>query len=215
MQIGKKRDPYSLAHRRAISLALTGKKGKIPWNKGLKNSQVPWNKGIKCPQISKSKIGHAVSEETLEKLKKSRALFGSRPPWNKGKNYTPEQIEKYKARWRDPEYKDRILKQMTRKAGKRPNNLEVRFDKFLQSNFPNQWKYVGNGEVWLGGKCPDWINVDGEKKVIELFGTFWHKPEDEKVRTEHFKQFGFDTIVVWDYEFRKNPEKIKTELKGD
>ena len=44
------------------------------------------------------------------------------------------------------------------------------------------------------------LNVNGKKTLIELFGSYWHKPEDEQLRKEHFQQFGFNTVVIWDYE---------------
>ena len=52
-------------------------KGNIPWNKGIKGKQVSWNKGLtkdtdaRMKKISNSKMGHAVSKETRDKLSKS------------------------------------------------------------------------------------------------------------------------------------------------
>jgi hypothetical protein len=68
-----------------------------PWNKGKKGLQVPWNKGIKGTsgnqkkseemkkRISKTLMGHPVSEETRRKM--SLKKIGKNPP-NKGKKYT-------------------------------------------------------------------------------------------------------------------------------
>jgi hypothetical protein len=54
------------------------RKGRIPWNKGLKRSQVPWNKGLK------GLSGTPCSEETKEKLRKH----------NLGKKHTEESKQK-------------------------------------------------------------------------------------------------------------------------
>jgi len=31
------------------------------------------------------------------------------------------------------------------------------------------YKFVGNGEVLVGRKCPDFININGQKIAIEVF----------------------------------------------
>ena len=72
---------------------------------------------------------------------------------------------------------------------------------------------MGNGEVFIAGKVPDWININGKKQLIELFGSYWHKPEDEEIRITHFKQFGFDTLVIWDKEL-KNREQLIDKIKS-
>lgn len=175
-------------------------KGKAPWNKNLKTGQIPWNKGIKCPNISESKMGHEVLELTRQKLSE---VAKNQVPWNKGKHYTPEQRAKYENHWQ----------YLVSKCCKRPNKREAQLDQLLQSNFPEEWKYVGNGIVMLGGKCPDWINVNGKKKLIEFFGEYWHRPEDEEIRKLHFKEFGFDTIVIWESEL-KNEKNLLAKLSN-
>ena len=51
---------------------------------------------------------------------------------------------------------------------------------------------------------PDFININGEKKVIELFGEHWHDTEEkgQENRINKFKQFGFDCIVIWGKELK-------------
>lgn len=84
---------------------------------------------------------------------------------------------------------------------KRPSNLEKRFTKFCKNNnLP--YKYVGNGEVIIGRKCPDFININGEKKIIELYGSYWHAGQDPQERIDHYKKYGFNCIVIWDWEFK-------------
>jgi hypothetical protein len=40
-----------------------------------------------------------------------------------------------------------------------------------------------------------------------LFGEFWHKSEDEQNRIEHYKQYGYNTLVIWDAELSGDSEK--------
>lgn len=68
---------------------------------------------------------------------------------------------------------------------------------------------MGDGYTWIDGKCPDFLNINGKKQLIELFGTYWHKPEDEEIRRVHFARYGYETIVIWDHEIAD----LKKELE--
>lgn len=103
----------------------------------------------------------------------------------------------------------------------KPNEKEKALDLFIQAHFPNEWKYVGNGEVDLGGRYPDWINVNGKKQVIELFGAYWHDPfvnpkigfrKTEVATQYHYNQYGFGCLVIWQNELKK-PRKLLEKIK--
>ena len=71
-----------------------------------------------------------------------------------------------------------------------------------------------NGGFSLHGKVPDFVNINGRKLVIELFGSHWHEPKEEWYRKKLFASYGFKTIVIWESELDKPfdvVEKIKTE----
>jgi len=120
----------------------------------------------------------------------------------------PKVIARAKAQWQNPDF---VMKQM-RARQIRPNKVELKLKQILGKYFPDEWKYVGDGQVILGGKCPDFINTDGSKQLIELFGVWWHSLFDIAKRTEHFKQYGFSLLVIWDDEL-DNEEKIITKVK--
>jgi len=93
----------------------------------------------------------------------------------------------------------------------KPNKIEQSLiDLIKKSNLP--CKFVGNGEVWLGNRNPDFINTNGKKQVIELFGTHWHPVFDVADRVEHYKQYGFDALIIWEDELRK-PDKVIKKIK--
>lgn len=71
------------------------------------------------------------------------------------------------------------------------------------------FKYVGDGQVVLGGKCPDFININGKKQVIEMFGTYWHPIFDVARKKEHYCQYGFDTLVIWEDELKNEETTLK------
>lgn len=112
-----------------------------------------------------------------------------------------------KKRWRDNEYAKNIFS----KQHKRPNTQELYLDAFLQLNFPKQWKYVGDGKIWIEGKNPDFININGKKIVIEYNGfKLTHTPEKDKDKTEHYAHFGFDTINLYEKDLKNEAELINT-----
>lgn len=68
--------------------------------------------------------------------------------------------------------------------------------------FPNEYRFVGDGSFWIGGKNPDFINVNGQKKIIEMFGDYWHSREVTgtskrshlQERIKHFAKYGFKDL---------------------
>jgi len=127
---------------------------------------------------------------------------------NKGKICSEETKEELRQigrlRWKDPEFQKKMKKAWNIK----PNKPETSLLNLLNNLYPNEWKYVGDFQFWLGGKNPDFMNVNGHKKLIELYGDYWHSKEvtgeDEKEheqdRIDYFKQYGFDTLIIWESE---------------
>ena len=101
----------------------------------------------------------------------------------------------------------RFTKQWNKQTGP-----EVLVEEYLNSKFPGEWKYIGKDrEVSIGGKYPDFININGKKEVIEVWGFYWHFGENEEALMEHYKKYGFKCLVIWDYEC--NPIDIKRKME--
>lgn len=179
--------------------------------------------------ISKGMIGHVVTQETRQKI--SQANTGRKMPrelgerhskilkkryasgeiviWNKDKKgiYSQETIEKI----RQARMKQRI-----------PTSNTLPERKFMQmiKDYNLPYKYTGNGEIWIHHKNPDFINVNGKKEVVEIFGRYWHtkgqglsgKTREENKTKEHYKNYGFDCIVIWDDEI-DNKQLVLEKLK--
>ena len=102
----------------------------------------------------------------------------------------------------------------------RPNKMEEYLGKLIETACPNQYRYVGDGQIIINTLCPDFINVNGKKKVIELFGDYWHSPEvvrgnwkrTELGRIMICNCYGFDCLVIWEHELKQKSEEelIKT-----
>lgn len=116
--------------------------------------------------------------------------------------------------WEDPEYREKTIKATFKSMGLRPNKPEINVLNILQRMFPNEYKYVGDGSFLVGFKNPDFINVNGQKKIIELFGDYWHGEERTgtpikqhvQERKDVFAKYGYQTLVIWEHEL----ENVKT-----
>lgn len=110
----------------------------------------------------------------------------------------------------DPQLERRRLEASHRAQHRKPNKPEQKLiTVMVQHSLP--YKYVGDGEFILGGKCPDFLNVNGKKQVIELFGTYWHNVFDIAKRKEHFRQYGFSCLCIWEDEL-KDLDKVKLKI---
>lgn len=155
------------------------------WNKKYRKTIPVWNKGLtkendsRIAKVARMKTGKRCAEKTKKKISKTLS-----------------------EKWKDENFVKVILKKMYKK----PNNLESFFAYILcEEGLP--YRYVGDGTISIDGKCPDFINNNGKKKIIELFGDFYHKAEDENNRKKFFNRCGYDTLVIWEHE-------IKTDLVG-
>jgi len=109
--------------------------------------------------------------------------------------------------------KEERLRKALKALSKKPNKSELWLSNFLDENFPHQWKFVGDGQLIIDGRCPDFINVDGKKQIIELFGEPWHKNDNPEDRKNHFGRYGFSCLVIWSREL-KSPESLREKIES-
>ena len=96
-----------------------------------------------------------------------------------------------------------------------PNKIELFLYKLLNRLLPNQYKYVGNFKFWIENFNPDFVNVNGQKKIIELYGDYWHKKLEvikrDKRRLITYKQYGYRTLIIWEHEL-KDLNKLRSRI---
>jgi len=154
----------------------------------------PWNKGLtKCNDFRVMRISKTLSDGAC---------------WNKGlTKYTDVRLMKQSViiskKFEDPEYMKKILHRRT------PSGPEQTFIDLCK-----EFKYVGNGELNIDGKNPDFVCIGDEYKLIEIWGDYFKikqklNPQD---RIDFFKVRGYDCLVIWASELR-NPEKILERIK--
>ena len=139
----------------------------------------------KAARIRKAQTGRIVSEEQKEELR-----------------------ERTKKLWKNPDYveKQKKAREIT------PNKPEKKLGQLLEDLFPREYKFVGDWTVAIDGKSPDFININGQKKIVELFGDYWHRGQNPQDRVDAFKPFGYDTLVIWEHEL-ENREPLENKLR--
>jgi len=222
--------------RRELSMA---NKGHIPWNKNKTNvySKRALRKMSEAkkgkPAWNKGKMG-IYSEEALHKI--SEAQKGHKH-WL-GKHHTVEakyrmsEVHKgkypseetrfkmskaLKRNWQDPDYVYKIM--LARQI--KPNRAERKLDAILQEVCPGEFALNVRANIMvLGGKVPDFVNVNGKKQLIELYGDYFHDPkhfpdiQSPQERIDYFRQFGdWDTLIIWEHEL-KDEVKLKQKLRA-
>lgn len=95
--------------------------------------------------------------------------------------------------------KERVSNFMRVMSQKSPNDLEKKYIMLFDLYFPGQLLFTGDGKVIINGRCPDFVHT-AEKKIIEIFGVYWHGRGDEPERVGFFGQQGYDTLVIWENE---------------
>lgn len=80
---------------------------------------------------------------------------------------------------------------------------------------PKEYKFTGDGGIILGGFNPDFINCNGQKKIIELYGDYWHNKKElisrDKRRLKTYKKYGYKLLIIWEHEL-KDPEKVISKI---
>lgn|SRR3990167_3978839 len=235
-------------HREETKLRISlSMKGKNTWSMGRKHTEEELkkmsssHKGIifsedRKRNISKSLTGRKLLEETKEKL---RTFMKGRKPSLETINKRKESMKKkflegklktvFKKgiipkgsvlfkKGRKPTKEE--LKKMFKKRDK--SSLEIKFEDIIkQYNLP--YKFVGNGDFVISGKCPDFINTNGEKIAIEVYyknhKEMWGQAKGigieiwKENRQKIFNQYGWQ-IEFFD-ETQVKPEIVMSRLGGN
>ena len=184
--LGKK---HSTNTKKKMSLTRTGRKYSPQHCQNISNSLAGRIRSkAERLAIGKGRTGCRVSE--IGRLKISKALTGRKMPI--GFRIKMKNIALHN--WENPVYVAKVLGRTS------PNKKELILQSILDRHYPNEWKYTGNGRFIIGRMCPDFININGKKQVIELYGIYWHRNDNPEDRVRDFRKYGYDCLVVWENE---------------
>lgn len=174
------------------------------------------NIGKKRPNHSLTMIGkgnpmYGCNHTTKTKLKISKTRLERNYSGENNLNYgkkRPETSKRMIECWKDPDFRNKRLKQNLKVLlkHKKMNKKEAELNKLLQKICKGSYKFVGNGKVILDWFNPDFINITGEKKIIELYGDYWHNLPDWKERDKRrkisYNKLGYHFLIVWEHELK-------------
>lgn len=167
------------------------------------------NLGRKFTKEHRSKLRGEKSE--LTRWKMSQAQMGNTKC--RGIHHSAEfrvkRRQDMKKRWQNPEYKDKVLKASMLGRFIHPNKPESLLLELLESTYPSEWKFVGDGQLIIAGRNPDFWN--GDHKLLEMWGDYWHKGEDPQERIDLFRRYGYNTLIIWECEL-KYPDKVLEKI---
>jgi very-short-patch-repair endonuclease len=204
---GKETHNSKYCSRRCVCIAMN-RPGVHKSRKGINHFGIPWNKGLTKDDLRVSTSIDKGRETQKRKYANGELTAGGcfvkgNPAWNKGLTKKDARVAKYSKEtgsrmarlWKEPAF---VQKQMVAR-GVRPNNAELALEQKL-ARFG--FRYVGDGQIIIAGKCPDYC--DDKNHLIELYGDYWHKGQNPKNRIDLFKQFGYDTMIIWEHEIADN-----------
>ena len=209
------------------------KKGNIPWSKGkrgisLNTGRTQFKKGnhvrTEFKKGNKAHLGYKHSEELKNKMRevtKKYLKIHNHPMFGKHHSIeTKEKISKSRTgknlrhtyNLGRKQSKQCIRKRLRRRIS---SSLEEKMIGIIQK-LQLPYRFVGDGKFFIENKCPDFINVDGEKIAIEVY---YRKHKEmfkgdvelwKNERQEIFKKYGW-TIKFFD-ETQVNEEIVRRRL---
>ena len=95
-----------------------------------------------------------------------------------------------------------------------PNKVEMKLSYILRSITPGIFYYNGDFRlgITIGGKVPDFVNMNGKKQVIELFGDYWHQGQDPRNLIEYYARYHYGCLVIWEHELSKDKGDLREKI---
>lgn len=190
-------------------------KGKVPWNKGKHTNIHPrseFRKGITPWHKGKHTGLHPNSE-----FKKGLN------PWNKGKHPNLHSPSEYKKGHKHPqEIELRRIRNSRISNAKHPTKPENTFMELCKKH-DLPYRYTGDGSFWIETLNPDFVECNGKKIAIEVFGDYWHSPllkhnvpysQTLDGRRELLQKYGWNIIPIWASELLSNPDAVLERLRN-
>jgi len=178
--------------RRKISQFMTGRKPSVDTIEKIRLA----NTGKKMSENAKNKLriahlGKELSQLTKEKMRAT-----------------------HKKLWEDPVFRNDMVRAIAKAICNRPNKAEKFITELLDEYFPNEFKYnISPNITIINGRIPDWVNCNGQKKVILFNGIYWHlwrlqqksnssltKEQVEELERKPYEAFGFQVLHIWEDE---------------
>ena len=132
---------------------------------------------------------------------------------NRGMGVYEQSSKRMEELWGTDEFRSVVIKRMTEnnpmfnqetviKNAKAHNRLksgiETKFEEMLDPDIKPMVEYVGNNQIWINGKNPDYI-IKGTNRVIEITSDAYHRTVEnyDNKRIDIFGEVGYICLCVW------------------
>jgi very-short-patch-repair endonuclease len=180
---------------------------------GEENNDNKYSKAETCGSKScAAKLQHMRSSDFVKKNRSENISVGVSKQWQEKRGTMLQGI----CKWHSSDDGMKFHKTLSIKLNylNSPNMLEVLFSEIIRKS-NRDFEFVGNGTKWIAGKNPDFIN-EKDKKIIELYGDYWHKNDTEEQtnnRIDLFRSAGYETLIVWASEL-KHRDRLENKIEG-
>jgi len=151
--------------------------------------------------------------KTSESIKKA---YDKKPELRiKAANHSKKMWDDPNSKFNTEEYLIKIMDFFRKGKKSKP---EKNIEEILLEVEGSFFKYTGDGSFWINRKNPDFTDVKN-KKVIEVFGDYYHSEPFRKKygdilsneqhcinRINHFKESGYNCLILWEHETKKFEE---------
>jgi len=189
-------------------------KGKEPGNKGCTKNEFPQLSRVGCNKgcVSPRK-GTCLTYETRNLMRESalKTFINGRKSWSKGltkeiDSRLAEMGKKIsvvqKTLWKNPEHAKKVLH---RRIPSYPEQMFIDLCK--------EFKYVGNGALNIGGKNPDFVCINDNHKLIEIWGKHFKEGRNPQDLIDFYKVRGYDCLIIWASELKYSNAVMAKVLK--
>ena len=186
------------------SNVVSSKKGKEFVPREIRYCECGCGQEIRCKITSKRRFifGHwrkdkrwnkGLTKETDERVRKNGISI------SEGKKdaikFSVEHLSNLKKAHNTKSYKENGLRKALNAQNRRPTSYEMKIESLIiENNLP--YKYVGNGKFYIEGKNPDFVNVNGDKILLEVYAKWRHSINYELERDEFFNSYGYKTVFI-------------------
>lgn len=170
--------------------------------------------GLLCPKLGYSKAlklkwkSPEYKESTSQNIRQViQSLYNTDP------TFRQRVSQRTKEAMRRPEVRERVLARRPKDlewirkmlSSRRPTDIEQRLIEVIQK-YSLPYKYTGDGTFLIGQFNPDFVNTNGQKIAIDIFGDHWHVPSEIPQRRAAFAEWGWELVILWGHEVKSLTE---------
>jgi len=122
--------------------------------------------------------------------------------------YEQKRVRNLRVALHNPEVQAKRIANMVKALHKRPTTPEQKLIDII-TKYQLPFRYTGDGSFIIAGLNPDFVNINGLKVAIDVFGDYWHGERansltyTEQGRKVRFAEFGWNLVVLWESQIKE------------